>query len=170
MLNIIGTISLNVNVIGQHFMDFYFNLFYVNFSNLNAMDDQLISNLIPSLVSTIDNDMLVAIPFSNEVRTEMIVWIPWVLWGLMVIHINFLCFAWEVIGEEVCDVVCFFFRTCSIPLGLNSNFLILILKVENVNSLDSFCPIILCNFLFKIIDNIISGRLSLIASKIISPN
>lgn len=76
MLNIIGTISLNVNVIGQHFMDFYFNLFYVNFSNLNAIDDQLISNLIPSLVSTIDNDMLVAMPFSNEVRTEMFVWIP----------------------------------------------------------------------------------------------
>lgn len=34
----------------------------------------------------------------------------------------FVGLAWDIIGEEVCEAVCFFFLTSSIPSGLNSNF------------------------------------------------
>jgi hypothetical protein len=54
-------------------------------------------------------------------------------------------------------------------MNLNSNLLILIPKTPGADSIDNFRPIALANFQFKIITKILADRLSVIASKIISP-
>lgn len=70
---------------------------------------------------------------------------------------------------NVSDFVCHFFRTGYMPSGLISNFMISIPKVPKANSLDKFFHIVMEKFLFKIITKIIVDRLTLIASRILSP-
>lgn len=55
-------------------------------------------------------------------------------------------------------------------MGLNSNFFTLIPKVKNADMLESYYPIVLGNFLFKIGTKIINGHLDVIVSRILLPN
>ena len=63
-----------------------------------------------------------------------------------------------------------FFRTDRVFPGLNSNFIVLILKTATALTMDLFRPIALGSFLFKVITKIIVDRLIVICSRIISPN
>ena len=48
--------------------------------------------------------------------------------------------------------------------------MILILKIPNANSVDKFHPIVLGNFISKIITKILADRLAPIAARIIDPH
>ena len=63
-----------------------------------------------------------------------------------------------------------FFRTDRVFPGVNSNFIVLILKTATTLTMDLFRPIALGSFLFKVITKIIVDRLIVICSHIISPN
>lgn len=78
--------------------------------------------------------------------------------------------AWDIVGVDVCNVVMYFFRTGFLQLGLNSNFLTLISKVDKADAVENYRPIVLANFLFKIISKILSNQFSDVVSRIISPN
>jgi len=54
------------------------------------------------------------------------------------------------------------------PLSLNSTFIILIPKKDNLDSLDNFRPISLCNCVYKIISKVIAIRLKRVLSDNIS--
>ena len=77
---------------------------------------------------------------------------------------------WDFISGEVCSTVRYFFVTGSILSGLNSNFMILIPKIQNADTVDKFHPIVLGNFIFKIITKILADRLASIAVRIIDPH
>ena len=62
-----------------------------------------------------------------------------------------------------------FFQSNWLYPNANSNFLVLILKVEDAISITQFRPIALENFLFKIIPKILAVRLSHVVQHIISP-
>lgn len=64
----------------------------------------------------------------------------------------------------------YFFTNGYIPYGLNSNFLCLLLKVSDAITIDKFHPIMLSNFVFKIISKILSSRLAMISNQIVLPN
>lgn len=51
---------------------------------------------------------------------------------------------------------------------MNSNFMVLILKSSNANTVDNFRPNILGNFLYKIISKLIADRVAKISSRIIN--
>lgn len=53
---------------------------------------------------------------------------------------------------------------------VNSNFMVLLLKSDNVDSIDQSRPIMLNNFLFKIIRKVLAIRLASVANKIVSEN
>ncbi|XP_057791061.1 uncharacterized protein LOC131008185 [Salvia miltiorrhiza] len=55
-----------------------------------------------------------------------------------------------------------------LPTGCNSNTLILIPKKETVNSVTDLRPIVLSNFLFKIISKVLATRLSSVAAELVS--
>ncbi|XP_057803279.1 uncharacterized protein LOC131018582 [Salvia miltiorrhiza] len=63
-----------------------------------------------------------------------------------------------------------FFLYTSLPAGCNSNTLILILKKDLVDSVSDLRPIVLANFLFKIISKVLASRLSSVAAASVSPN
>lgn len=56
------------------------------------------------------------------------------------------------------------------PPGLNSNLMVLIPKVEGGHRAVDFRPIVMSNFIFKVITKILANKLGKITSRIISPN
>lgn len=61
-------------------------------------------------------------------------------------------------------IVQFFFALSFLESGLNSNFLVFIPKVKDALTVDKFHPIVIGNFLYKIVKKIIANRLSGIIS------
>ena len=77
---------------------------------------------------------------------------------------------WEIIGTDVCkDVQQFFKQNCVLP-RMNSNVVSLLPKIQGVESIKDYRPIVVVNFKFKIISKILADRLALVAARIISPN
>nr|XP_009800650.1 PREDICTED: uncharacterized protein LOC104246536 [Nicotiana sylvestris] len=77
---------------------------------------------------------------------------------------------WEVIKEDLFNVVLAFFRGCPMPRFMTSACLVLFPKVEFPNSIREFRPISLSNFINKIISKVICLRLGPILPRIISAN
>ncbi|KAK3195513.1 hypothetical protein Dsin_026823 [Dipteronia sinensis] len=76
-------------------------------------------------------------------------------------------------GYGIADIVTAvqeFFSLGKLLPNLNSNFIVLIPKVTDALSVDQYRPIVLENFLFKVITKIIASRLGDVAAIIISPN
>lgn len=65
--------------------------------------------------------------------------------------------AWDIVSMDVCTAVMLFFKTEFLQLGLNSNFLSLTLKVDKADVVENYNPIMLGNFIVKIISKILSN-------------
>ncbi|KAK6158949.1 hypothetical protein DH2020_006263 [Rehmannia glutinosa] len=76
---------------------------------------------------------------------------------------------WDVISVEVTVAVRSFVSNSSLPLGLNASFMALIPKTRDANVIENFRPIVMSNFLFKIITKILATRLGLIIADYLSP-
>ncbi|XP_042491335.1 uncharacterized protein LOC122071118 [Macadamia integrifolia] len=74
---------------------------------------------------------------------------------------------WDIISADVCNAVQNFFSESFMPPGLNSNFIVLIPKIEGAISLDKFRPLCLGNFFCKIISKILAIRLSTLLPRLI---
>lgn len=152
--------------IAQHVLNFYTNLYA---SPNNCVPNDLISRVVPSLVTDAENDILTAIPSTEEIK-------------LAVFSMNgdgapgsdgfagcFYQLFWDVIGQDVCSAVSQFFAQGWLPPNLNSNLVALIPKVKGTDRIEDFRPIALANFQFKVITKVLADRLAAIASRIISP-
>ncbi|KAK6153216.1 hypothetical protein DH2020_012855 [Rehmannia glutinosa] len=76
---------------------------------------------------------------------------------------------WDVISADVTAAVHFFFNNSSLALGLNASFMSLIPKTKDANVIENFRPIVMSNFIFKIITKILATRLGLIIADYLSP-
>ncbi|XP_026416849.1 uncharacterized protein LOC113312300 [Papaver somniferum] len=76
---------------------------------------------------------------------------------------------WHIIHDYVVHAIQFYWRRRFIPKGLNSNFLVLLPKIEGPKSPNHFRPIGLSNESFKIITKIINTRMSSLMTKLITP-
>jgi len=77
---------------------------------------------------------------------------------------------WEIIGVDVCKAVQQFFKQDWVLPGMNSNVVSLIPKIQGVESIKDYRPIVVANSKFKIISKILTNRLALVAARIVSPN
>lgn len=77
-------------------------------------------------------------------------------------------YSWNVVGEDATRAVKAFFANGYIPHGFNSSFLILIPNSVDSLTIENFRPIILSNFMLKIITRLLASRLGNIAKEIIS--
>ena len=75
---------------------------------------------------------------------------------------------WHIIGVDVISAVRTFFFHGHFPLGMNASFVTRIPKVREALRIEDFRPIVLGNFLYKIIAKIVVDRLGQILSGLIS--
>ncbi|GKA91079.1 hypothetical protein Tco_0812949 [Tanacetum coccineum] len=75
---------------------------------------------------------------------------------------------WDIINQDVVDVVHLFFSTSSFPPGCNSSFIALIPKTQEAKTVKDFRPISLIGSMYKIIAKILANQLSLVISDLVS--
>ncbi|PNY16050.1 ribonuclease H, partial [Trifolium pratense] len=77
---------------------------------------------------------------------------------------------WEIIGEEVTNMVLDVLNNNEDPSHLNSTYICLIPKINHPSSPSDFRPISLCNVTLKIITKTLANRIKNILPDVISPN
>ncbi|XP_062171126.1 uncharacterized protein LOC133876913 [Alnus glutinosa] len=75
---------------------------------------------------------------------------------------------WEILHQEVCDAIKYFFETCRLDASINATVIALIPKTQNPKSVVDFRLISLCNVVYKILSKVLANRLKVILPCIIS--
>lgn len=79
-------------------------------------------------------------------------------------------YRWQVVGNQLCDLVKDFFHNGFSFESLNITNLVLIPKMENPESVGNFKPISLWNISYKVMSKVVTNRLKDIMPRIISEN
>jgi hypothetical protein len=74
----------------------------------------------------------------------------------------------EILHQEVCDAIKYFFDSCRLDASINATVIALIPKTKNPISVTDFKPISLCNVVYKILSKVLANRLKVILPCIIS--
>lgn len=75
---------------------------------------------------------------------------------------------WSMLGDALVKEVLRAVNSCAIPEGWNRTNIVLIPKVESPEKVSQFCPISLCNVVYKVISKVLANRLRVILPEIIS--
>ncbi|XP_026399266.1 uncharacterized protein LOC113295131 [Papaver somniferum] len=126
-------------------------------------------NAIPEVINSEDQDMLEAMPDENEIKSTLFDMDPDSAPGPGGFSGCFYRACWHIIHKEVVEAIQFCWKRKFIPIGLNSNFLVLIPKTEGVRNPNQFRPIGLSNVSFKIFTKIIATRMGKLMHRLVSP-
>ncbi|XP_042479765.1 uncharacterized protein LOC122060726 [Macadamia integrifolia] len=149
----------------EEFVKSYYENFLKRSPTIEHMD---MLECIPSMLADIDRWRMDSLPSNEEIKRA--------IWDLDPESSpdpdgfpgTFYRACWEIISVDVCNAIRGFFSRGSMPYGLNSNFLVLIPKVEGANSLEKFRPLCMGNFFGKIVSKIMAMRLSVVMPRLIS--
>ncbi|XP_027060814.2 uncharacterized protein [Coffea arabica] len=126
-------------------------------------------HLIPPLITEEENKALEEVPSMAEVRRVVFAMDGESAAGPDGFTGKFFTFAWDVIAQDIYNVVLSFFCGAELPKFITSTSIVLIPKVANPQDFSMFRPISLCNFFNKVLSRLLADRLSAILPKIISP-
>uniref|UniRef100_A0A803PER8 Reverse transcriptase n=1 Tax=Cannabis sativa TaxID=3483 RepID=A0A803PER8_CANSA len=147
-----GTLCSNEREIRAILNDYFKNLFS---SNGNVSFKGL-DSLINTSISSTENLLLTVVRDMEEIQSHVFQMHPLKAPGLD----GFLgCFyqkCWSLVGDDVVRCIQQFFTTGVLEHGLNHSFICLTPKGVNLDSVDRFRPIALCNFVYKVIARIIA--------------
>lgn len=165
-----GEICTDEEHIASHIVDFYKNLFAPSVGVQPDLEG--IVNLIDGnkKVTRAHKDCLTACPDENETRKAVFDIDADSSPGPNGYTGKFFQVAWEVIYEDIVAAVKYFFIHSCMPPGLNSSWVALLPKIEAPSSIVDYRPIVMSNFLFKIISKIIASRLNGVVNSLISFN
>jgi hypothetical protein len=152
--------------IASHIVDYYKNLFS---TNSQVLPNNLIGNVIPSLVSDNENNILTAIPDSEEIKQAVFTLSGDSAPGPDGFGGCFYQTYWDIVAPDVCLAVQYFFQNNHLMRNYNSSNVVLIPKFKGADRVEDFRPIAITNFKFKIITKILADRLANICARIISP-
>ena len=168
-MKISNVITSDRAAIKHHVLDFYQSLFSEQGSS-NSIDYSIIDDVVPSMVTDVENSALVTIPSSDEVKAAVFSLDPSSSPGPDGFSGHFYQNCWDFISADIIEAVQSFFISGHLLPSINSNFMVLIPKSPDAISVDQYRPIVLGNFIFKVITKILAERLSHISCRIISPN
>ncbi|XP_059066266.1 uncharacterized protein LOC131857597 [Cryptomeria japonica] len=136
---------------------------------LDLEAQNMLVDIIPKVLSDNQNHNIDVIPSKEEIRSVVFSFDGSKAPGPYGFPMFFFQHFWEVVGEDVSNVVKEFFGARSIQKELNATFIFLIPKKQGIDSLDAFRPIILCNSFYKIISKVLTSRMLNILPLLISP-
>lgn len=164
-MQIDGNITHDHCVIKQHVVQYFSDLF--TSTRTHAQRD---FSLIHRLITPAQNSNLTCVPSAEEIKTTVFSMDPDSSSGPDGYSGRFYHTTWDIIHTDITEAVSYFFRHGHIPVGLNSSFLVMIPKIAGACKVHQFRPIILSNFLFKIITKILATRLGETMKDIITAN
>jgi hypothetical protein len=149
------TVLTDQNLISEHIISYYKNLFCSNFV---LQDSLLAEEVIPSLVTDEINTLLTVLPSHLEIKSAVFALNKDSAPGPDGFGAFFFQHYWEIIKNDVINAILEFFTTSWILPGFNSNIIALLPKFPEASSIDQYRPIAMANFRFKIISKIIADR------------
>ena len=85
------------------------------------------------------------------------------------LHVNFFQRFWLVVGDSVNEEVMKVFRERKVPKYLNHTLIVLIPRIQGLETIGNYRPISLCNSVYKIIIKIIVARIRPHFLRLITP-
>ena len=155
----------NQEEISAHIVNHFTNLFS---SQETEIDNGIIEDVIPNLLTERINNILIIIPSHDEIQNAVFSLNKNNAPGPDGFGAVFYQTFWPIIKQDVFNAVLQFFTTGWLLPNFNSNSLILIPKTNNADSVSQFRPIAVANFKFKIISKILADRLATIVPAITS--
>ncbi|XP_019197208.1 PREDICTED: uncharacterized protein LOC109191092 [Ipomoea nil] len=76
---------------------------------------------------------------------------------------------WDIVGPEVVSFCRLFMFTGMLPDHINDTHIVLIPKCKSPESMSDFCPISLCNVVYRIVAKVLANRLRVLLNSIIDP-
>jgi len=134
----------------------------------NCIQNTLIDETIPLLVSEADNQNLLRLPLMAEIKEAVFALNGDGAPGLDGFGGHFYQTFWDIVGFDVVHSIQEFFLGGMLPPNFDSNLIVLIPKIPSVGSMGDYRPIALANFQFKFVTKILLDRLACITSRIIS--
>ena len=77
---------------------------------------------------------------------------------------------WPILGKQVSHAVIHIICGATYAYSLNHTHVVLISKKQNLTEMTYFCPIILCNAVYKLVTKIVTNRVTEFLPSIISYN
>ena len=128
-----------------------------------------ILDVIPKVVSDAQNADLVHDPSRDEIREVVFAMDGESAAGPDGFTGMFFTFAWEVVGDNLCEAVLSFFCGHELPKSISSTLIVLLPKVNFPQDFSQFRPISLCNLVNKVISKLLAVRLAKVLPSVISP-
>jgi hypothetical protein len=146
-------------------LDYFSNLFT---SKVHQVDLEFLDKIQPK-VTPLMNDGLLAPFTAEEVKKAAFAIGDLKAPGPDSLHAIFYKRFWSICGESITSEILQALHTGVIPDGWNDTMIVLIPKVDNLESVTQYRPISLCNVIYKIISKLLASRLKLILPDVISP-
>ncbi|CAJ2645555.1 unnamed protein product [Trifolium pratense] len=157
----------NASDIESHVVNYFKDIF----SSPNmCLDNGIIDQVIPNLITDDQNISLTCLPSMQEVHDAVFSMNKDGAPGPDGFGAIFYQTYWDIIANDVYKAVLQFFSNGWILPNYNSNNVVLIPKSHEADAINHFRPIALANFKFKIISKILASRLAMVAPTIISSN
>ncbi|GAU50883.1 hypothetical protein TSUD_411120 [Trifolium subterraneum] len=153
------------DIIANHVVNHFQNLFS---SDNVSLDNGLIEEVIPSLITEDINKMLTLMPSLAEIQSAVFSMNKDGAPGPDGFGAFFFQTYWEILKDDVSNAMLEFFSTNRIMPNFNSNTVVLIPKVQDADTIGQYRSISMANFKFKIISKILADRLALSLPNIIS--
>lgn len=163
-LSIDGDLSSYLSLIKDHILGFYDSSFA---SENNLRDFSSIAVVIPSLVTVFDNMSLLSITTYLDIKNVVFELDSHISLGPDSFTGFFYKTCWDCVGVMFVRQSSIFFITGHISSRLNFIYMVLIPKVEDADLVDRFQPIVIGNFLFKVVIKILVDQLGGIVARII---
>lgn len=151
--------------IGQCFIYFYLDLF----SSSDHTFPNHLENLIHRVLSGVDNSGRCEIPDPNAIKATVFSFKMGKSPGSGGFTPTFYKKFWDIMGLKVIQAIQAFFLHETLSNSMNNTFFVMIPKFGNFSKVEQFCPIALCNFVYKIITKTLANRLKCVLDNIISP-